>query len=196
MVYRTLTSDPWPRQMIRPRVSVARTSMQRLPLPLTAALPIALLTLFVGSAGAARAVPCWKLIQNDAYDRHIDGTYSVRCYREAIERVPGDSLIYGELRQELTQAMLDAIRSLRRKGLAVRANTQLPGTNDRARAGGQNHGFFAEIARKIGPGNATSLPLPLLVLGGLGLLLVVSACTSFTARRLGSRGGKTPGGGE
>jgi hypothetical protein len=140
----------------------------------------------VARADARSVAPCWKLVQNDAYDRHIDGTYSVRCYREAIAHIPGDSLIYGELRQDVTNAMLGAMRSLHRRGVSVGPTTLLPGARKSSRAA-DHRGLFAAIAQKIGPGNASSLPLPLLVLGGLGLLLVASACTSFIARRVVAR---------
>jgi len=47
--------------------------------------------------------------------------------------------------------------------------------------------FFQRLANAIGPGNATSIPLPLLILAGGGLLLVLAAGASYAARRIQAR---------
>ena len=57
--------------------------------------------------------------------------------------------------------------------------------------GGHGKGFVTSIADKLGPGNAQSIPLPLLVLGGLGLLLLLTAAATWGTRRLQAR--RVPG---
>jgi hypothetical protein len=148
------------------------------------------LGLGVGNARAAHGTtPCWQLVLNDEYDGHIDGTYPVHCYKEAIRHLPEDSVIYGAARDDLIRAMSQAIASLKAKGVRVTDNTMLP-AEDGSR-GLQGHkrkkGFLAAIADKIGPGNASSIPLPLLILAGLGLLLVAAAGASFAARWIAAR---------
>jgi hypothetical protein len=149
------------------------------------------LTIGVGSATAAAKAktPCWQLLLNDEYDGHIDGTYPVGCYRAAIAHLPQDSLIYGQLKQDITQAMLKSIAAMKARGVKVTNST--PVQPEDASRGLQQHkkkkGFLAVIADHIGPGNASSIPLPLLILAGLGLLLIAAAGASFAARWIAGR---------
>lgn len=50
-----------------------------------------------------------------------------------------------------------------------------------------NKGLFNSAANTIGPSNASSVPIPLLVLAGLAFLLLVAAGGSLFARRLQAR---------
>ncbi len=60
---------------------------------------------------------------------------------------------------------------------------------DRAEAAPVGHpgGVLSKLAADIGPGNAQSIPLPLLVLGGLALLLLLTAALTWFMRRLQAR---------
>lgn len=156
------------------------------------ALVAALAALAFGAtpAGAkADKAPCWKVLQNDEYDGTIDHTYPLHCYRDAIAHLPGDSLIYGRFKNDITRAMLSAIAELKAKGVKVGPNTKLPpeSSSRKLQERKRHKGFFATVADKIGPGNASSIPLPLLILAGLGLLLVAAAGASFTARWIAAR---------
>ena len=171
----------------------------RISLPLVALLAVcASLAVGVGSAqgsnNATGTTPCWRLVLNDEYDGHIDGIYSVRCYKAAINHLPEDSLIYGQLKQDITRAMLNAIADLKKKGVKVTDKTMLPAEDGSRGLQGRKKkkGIIAAIADKIGPGNASSIPLPLLILAGLGLLLVAAAGASFTARWIAARRASHP----
>ena len=50
-----------------------------------------------------------------------------------------------------------------------------------------DEGFFHWLAKKVGPSTADSVPVPLLVLGGLALALIAAAGVSFFARRYQAR---------
>src|SRR5439155_9842345 len=52
---------------------------------------------------------------------------------------------------------------------------------------GAGKGFINTIFDRLGPGNAQSIPLPLLVLAGLALLLLLAAGATWFARRLQAR---------
>jgi hypothetical protein len=164
----------------------------RIPMLVAALLgTLAVLTIGVASATAASKsrTPCWQLVLNDEYDGHIDGTYPVHCYKQAIAHLPEDSLIYGQLKQDITQAMLRSMAALQKKGVKVTSTTPLPPEEDSRGLESHKHkkGILAVIADKIGPGNASSIPLPLLILAGLGLLLVAAAGASFAARWISAR---------
>ena len=171
----------------------------RIPLPLVTLLAVcASLAAGAPNAGAANKTtgktPCWRLVLNDEYDGHIDGRYPVRCYKAAINHLPEDSLIYGQLKQDITRAMLVASAALEKKGVKVNDDTVLPAEDSSRDLQGhkKKKGFIAVIADKIGPGNASSIPLPLLILAGLGLLLVAAAGASFAARWISQRRANRP----
>jgi hypothetical protein len=48
-------------------------------------------------------------------------------------------------------------------------------------------GFFRELLARLGPKNADSIPIPLLVLAGLALLLLGAASASYLARWIQAR---------
>ena len=48
-------------------------------------------------------------------------------------------------------------------------------------------GLVSRLIDKIGPSNADSVPLPLLVLAGIAFLLLAAAAASFVARRIQAR---------
>jgi hypothetical protein len=166
----------------------------RITLLLTAVLAVGATLAGAGSAAAANKAkaPCWKAVLQDEYVPPITGNYELHCYKEAIAHLPEDSLIYGAARQDIINAMNAAVRKLRSTGVKVGPHTVLPGQKGGPEGRSlQSHkrkkGFLAAIADKIGPGNASSIPLPLLILAGLGLLLVAAAGASFTARWIASR---------
>jgi hypothetical protein len=143
----------------------------------------------VGSAAAHPKTPCWQLLLLDEYDGHIDGTYSVGCYRAAIAHLPEDSLIYGSTRDDLIRAMTQQIAKMKAKGEKVTNATPVPPQDEprNLQQSKKKKGFLAVIADHIGPGNASSIPLPLLILAGLGLLLVAAAGASVAARWIAAR---------
>jgi hypothetical protein len=155
--------------------------------------PLILLVTAAAAASAfgvstAQASTCSSALIRDWYvDGRIDNTYPVHCYREALKDVPEDQVVYGTLRDDLNRALAAVISDHNGN---VGPNTPVPGAgggdDGPGGAGGSgNHdeGFFHWLAKKIGPGNADSVPIPLLVLGGLALALIAAAAVSFFARR-------------
>jgi hypothetical protein len=133
---------------------------------------------------------CSKALIHDWYvDGRVDGVYPVHCYREALKNIPEDQVIYGTLRQDLTRALQATIR---RNNGHVNGNTSViplggPGDGNGGPGGGSGGGFFHWVARTLGPSTADSIPIPLLVLGGLALALIAAAGISLLARRLQAR---------
>ena len=141
----------------------------------------------------AQASSCSNALIRDWYvDGRIDKTYPVHCYREALKDIPEDQIVYGTLRDDLTRALENVIRNHHGH---VTPMTLVPGDgggggNDGPSGGtGGKHdeGFFHWLAKKIGPSTADSVPVPLLVLGGLALALIAAAAISFGARRYQAR---------
>lgn len=139
--------------------------------------------------GTAKASTCSSALIKDWYvDGRIDQTYPVHCYREALREVPPDQLVYGTLRDDLNRALQDVMRDHNGN---INGMTMVPGSDDGdgggptgGTTGGKgDKGFFHWLADKIGPSTADSVPVPLLVLGGLALALIAAAAISFGARR-------------
>lgn len=131
---------------------------------------------------------CSQALIHDWYvDGRVDKTYPVHCYREALRDIPEDQIVYGTLREDLTRALQAVIRE---NNGDVGPNTPVPGVGgpgggDGGASGGDpNGGFFTRLARRLGPDTADSIPIPLLVLGGLALLLMAAAFVSFITRRM------------
>jgi hypothetical protein len=148
--------------------------------------------------GTARASTCSDALIHDWYvDGRIDNTYQVHCYREALRDIPEDQIVYGTLRDDLRRALENVID--RHHG-HVDAGTIVPGAGNGggngpgggATGGKHDEGFFHWLAKKVGPNTADSVPIPLLVLGGLALALIAAAGVSFFARRYQARKADAP----
>jgi hypothetical protein len=139
---------------------------------------------------------CARALIHDWYvDGRVDRTYPVRCYREALRDIPEDQIVYGTLREDLERALQSVIRS---NDGDVDGDTPVPGAGGggdgtSGGSGDEDEGWITSLARKLGPDTADSIPVPLLVLGGLALLLMAAAGVSFLARRTQSkRAGPNP----
>jgi hypothetical protein len=161
--------------------------MLRVVKPLILVFAVAALAATFG-VGTAQASKCSSALIHDWYvDGRIDQTYAVHCYREALKDIPEDQIVYGTLRDDLTRALQSVIRN---HNGPINPDTLVPGArkgNGPGAGGGHDEGFFHWLARAIGPDTADSVPVPLLVLGGLALALIAAAAVSFFARRWQAR---------
>src|SRR5207244_7654702 len=122
---------------------------------------------------------CSAALIHDWYvDGRVDKTYPVHCYREALKNIPEDQAIYGTLRQDLTRALQSTIRE---HGGHVTGDTLVVplggggGNGNGPNGTGSSCGVFHWLAQKLGPSTADSIPIPLLILGGLAFALLAAA---------------------
>ena len=188
----------------------------------TVALVVAgALTLGVGSATAATT--CAKQVISDWYkDGRVDGTYSLHCYEEAIDALPEDVVQYSSAKDDIERALQDALRKGTpagtpgdegsddpsddgpRTGGGVPSEPPSSGGSDTPTTGpsagddktpgeaGQPEALPAENTTSS---DASSVPLPLIVLAGLALLLLAAGGAGYLNRRLQARrvdGGAEP----
>ena len=152
-----------------------------------AVVAFGVLALSFGAAAASAKTPCWRQIQNEWVDnRQISTTYPLHCYREAIAHVPEDLRQYSSIEQDILAA----------RQLAARQSRTLQGSNPppSSQAGSQrdpDQTLFTQGFDKLGPNNADSVPLPLLILAGLSLLLIAAGAAGLVTRRFRAR--KVPG---
>jgi hypothetical protein len=147
------------------------------------------------SAQARSLSTCSKALVHDwLVDGRVDKTYPVHCYREALKTIPEDQLVYGTLRDDLNRALQNTIR---KNNGHVNRDTPVPGFGagggggggggGPGGTGGGTGGVFHWLAHTLGPNTANSVPVPLLVLGGLAIALMAAAGISFLARRMQAR---------
>jgi hypothetical protein len=145
------------------------------------------LALSVGAATASAKTPCWRQIQNEwVNNQRIATTYPLHCYREAIAHVPEDLRQYSSIEEDILAA----------RQLAARLGRTLQGRQSPqpSSTGAQNdpdQTLFTKGFDKLGPDNADSIPLPLLILAGLSLLLIAAGAAGLVTRHFRAR--KVPG---
>jgi hypothetical protein len=134
-------------------------------------LALVVLAGFAAQAGAAS--PCATKVLSDWYDNgRIDGLYPLRCYDEAIDAVPSEIRDYTDAQEVIARALQDAARA---QGVTVRrisrSKTPLglpPGTT---------------VPPVVDTSAPSAVPIPLLVLGGMSVVLLSAGAFGYVARR-------------
>ncbi len=166
----------------------------------TIAGAFAFLVAGVGGAAAAPAASfqptseCWKSVVNDWLRNHpnIKGTYAIPCYTQAIQHLNSypDIKGYSSAPDDIQRALYAAIHQDRGNGPGSGLGATPSGPSGGKGPGGtssQNTGLWTSITNRLSPGNAQSVPLPLIVLAGLALLLLLAAAATWFARRVQAR---------
>jgi hypothetical protein len=164
---------------------------------------------FVGVAPAATksgTSACWKTLINDWYDGRIDGTYAIHCYREALKHLPSDVDTYSSARDDIQQALQKRITESRSghtttttaggggstggggttgggSGGTGGGGSGSGGSDGSGDGGTASPGPIGGAINAGKPGSADSLPVPLLVLGGVAVVLMAAGGAGFVARR-------------
>jgi hypothetical protein len=165
---------------------------------------------------AAAATPCWKALLNDWYDGRIDNTYALHCYTDALKHLPPDVQTYSSAHDDIERALQSAIARLGKKKLTSTTEIAPPPVTTTSSANGASGGKqkphpsgpggasgqtlttttstgrnqgngLSGLANKLDPGSADSLPVPLLVLGGLALVLVAGGAGGLALKHLRAR---------
>ena len=147
---------------------------------------------------------------NDWYDNgRMDRDYSIACYQQALQHLPPDVREYADAQDVIGRALTAAIA---RQGKNAQSGSPTDTTNQNVTPVVSNNGgggpsdpnnpgevgptgdngsggksLFAKAFDRLGPGNANSIPIPLIVLGSLALLLLAAGAAGMVARRLQER---------
>ena len=150
---------------------------------------------------------CGQQVLNDWWDNtRVDRTYPLRCYREAIKGLPEDLKQYGQAADDIQRALQIAAvdpggsgsspppssppASTTDSASTIKGGTDTPGGTD---TGGSDTTETALAAdNNTDPGSPSSVPLPLIVLGGLALLLLALGSAGYISRRSQSRSDDPP----
>ena len=167
-----------------------------------AAVKSFLLVLFAGlvlalgvASPAAAAKPCYQQLIDDWFDGRIDKTYPPKCYTQALKHLPRDVDIYSSAPDDIRRAQLAALRKSNNNdpptsqsaGPTTRQTESNDPTTQTAKKEEQQKGLVLKALEIIGPSDAASIPLPLLILAGVAFLLLAAAGGSFVNRRFQER---------
>jgi hypothetical protein len=153
---------------------------------------------------AAAATPCGKKVLADWFDNgRIDHLYPLHCYEEAIDAIPPDLRDYADAADVISRALQSALRG---KLDPVGGPDPSPGNDgsggnspgpsgpggsvgDRGSSGS---GTTPEAAPSVDTSGPSSVPVPLLVLGGLSLALLAAGGLGYLSRRRQAAHGDDP----
>jgi hypothetical protein len=160
-------------------------------LPALLVLLAAALVALTVPATASATTPCARKIIEDWWDNgRIDRLYPLPCYRQAIKAIPPDIRLYGDAQEVIERAMQAALRGKLDKG----GPDPSPGGASRHK-GGRSPAVSPEQVASTTSG-ASSMPVALLVLGGLSLALLAAGGLGYVMRRRQAADGEdvdTPG---
>jgi hypothetical protein len=180
------------------RRSTHVTKSQKLVISMAVAA-VALFGAAVQAPRASAATPCWKVLLTDWYDGRIDHTYPLHCYTDALSHLPPDVSTYSSAHDDIFRALQTAKAKLRSEGKAVTPTTPIPangGGNPKPSTTTSTTTSTDGETTTNEPGNSSSgpvqdlntsgplsVPLPLLILGGLAILLIAAGAVGFFVRR-------------
>lgn len=168
----------------------------------TTALLVAMLAgLLVAAAhpsqAAAKGKPCWERVIDDWLDNGaIDHHYSTGCLQQALKHVPEDLRDYSNLPDAINAALQDSIRggsggngsgSAGSGSAGDGSGSGNPEGKSRKLQAAPPRSYYRRAIDRLGTTSADSLPIPLLVLAGLGTALLATAGGLVTARRIRAR---------
>ena len=168
-------------------------------LTLAPALFAGLVLMLAMPGQAAAAKPCWERVIDDwLANGTITGTYKVNCYQQALKHVPEDLRDYSNITDAINAAMLATLRGTpgNGNGSGGTGSGTGPGSNPGNPSGGSSkaeknrrlqatpeRSYYRRAIDNLGTTSADTLPIPLLVLAGLGTLLLLSAGGLAGAKR-------------
>lgn len=153
-------------------------------LALVALLTSALVALSLSDTAAA-ATPCGKKVLGDWFDNgRIDRLYPPHCYEDAIDAIPADLRDYADAEEVITRALQSSLRG----ELAPGGRDPTPGNDENPSGsgggnGGQGGGNDPQAAPDVDTSGPSSVPVPLIVLGGLSLALLAAGSLGYVSRR-------------
>lgn len=174
----------------------------------TAATTIALIGALAGVAAAlvapstaGAATPCWKRVINQWLDnKPIATTYKPSCYQQALKNIPEDLRDYSDITDAISAALQASLRggsgggtsggsssSPSGSGSGSSSNSSNPEGKNRSLQGVPAPSIYRKAIDNLGTTKADSLPIPLLVLAGLGTALLLTAAGLAARKRLKAR---------
>jgi len=153
----------------------------------------------VGTATAA--TPCGKKVLADWFDNgRIDRLYPLHCYEEAIDAIPDELRDYADAEEVIERALQAALRGdLAPGGRDPTPGDGNPGDDDRKSPNTPNNpnnpnnpggpsdpsdpSSGPEATPPVDTSGPSSVPIPLIVLGGMSVALLAAGALGYVSRR-------------
>jgi len=120
--------------------------------------------LTIVSGASAASTRCEEKVLSDWSDNgRVDGVYPLRCYQEALAKMPTDLRDYTNATDVIHRALTRAVSSAGERGLGTPV--------------------AAGATPQAGPDRAKDLPMPLIVLLGLSVAVLGAGVVGHVARR-------------
>ena len=141
---------------------------------------------FASAAGAA--TKCGQRVLADWYDNgRIDKLYPLNCYEEAIDAIPDDIGPYVDAEDVITRALQGAMRNELDPGgcdpTADGSADDCTGQSGDGKGGNSGSDSTGQVLPEVDTSGPSSVPVPLLVLGGLSLALLAAGGLGYVSRR-------------
>jgi hypothetical protein len=140
---------------------------------------------------AAASTKCGKKVLADWFDNgRIDRLYPLNCYEEAIDAIPPDIGPYSDAEDVITRALQAALNGNLdpggpdpTPGDGNSGGGTLGGGSGNPGDGTNPDGSTPEAAPGVDTSGPSSLPIPLLVLGGMSIALLAAGGLGYLSRR-------------
>jgi hypothetical protein len=147
--------------------------------------------LSIGTPSAEAAKPCWKRALDDWSDNgRMDDVYSQACIQAAIDNLPEDLRIYSNAPEIIGGARQRSVRDRSIQGTSGQPPVAQAPTDEvtpvEPETGPRDEGPIESVLGS-GTTDASSIPLPLMLLAGLALALMAAGGAAFARRKLASR---------
>jgi hypothetical protein len=154
------------------------------------------------AAPASAKAPCSQAVINDWFDNgRVDQKFPRHCYTEAINNLPTDVETYSSAKEDIQRALLALIRGGGNGSGGGGSQTSTtpsnvnpteptigtPAPSGRSQTEKPGKGVIWRSIEWLGPSDAASVPVPLLVLAGVAFLLLAAAGGTLVSRRLQER---------
>jgi hypothetical protein len=167
----------------------------------TAATTLALVAVLAGAAfgttaspAAAKGKACWERVIDDWLNgRPLAGKYSATCLQQALKNVPEDLRDYSDITDVISAALQNSLRGgsgsggTSQGGGSASGGDAQGGDTPRKLQNVPDRSYYRRAIDNLGTTSADSLPIPLLVLAGLGTALLLTAGALAARKRLKSR---------
>jgi hypothetical protein len=149
-------------------------------------LLVAVASVALAAPGTALASECGDKVLADWFDNgRIDRLYQAHCYEEAIDSIPADLRDYANAEEIISRALQASLRGELDPG----GNDPTPGDNSGGPPGTPGPGGGTppdpgtEATPEVDTTGISSVPIPLLVLGGMSIALLAAGGLGYLSRR-------------
>jgi hypothetical protein len=164
-----------------------------------AVIAVVLVALLAGLAGGtaapaqAKGKACWERVIDDWLNGRPLDKYSPKCLQAALKNVPEDLRDYSDITDVISAALQNKLRGgganggTNSGGDSSSSGGEKGDTTPRKLQNAPGRSYYRRAIDNLGTTSADSLPIPLLVLAGLGTALLLTAAGLAARKRLKAR---------